>query len=376
MKNNTQDEILIYHGLEIDSFQTNYFMQELNIEKLEFSLIGEFKSNGKYHIPENIISILVKLNKKIEKQEEQKLYLSAKCGKYIFNFIVDFGFLQQSEKYASLKLIEKNLDFFGELQEYVSPLVYYRDDNDIYFMEKVKKLFNIISENDDVEGKNKENEELALILIEKKDKNKKALDRYLLLSKNRDKIYVKNILKIFENSGEFGKFALKRYQKLLLEYHDKLNSKDISYYRNLRRLIDFVINNEKQQPKDFQTMIGKVRGLYAVNNEIIYNKSINPQKAPQEKAIKIAKDKGGGSKSSSGSKAKSKDSGSDKKKSVGGLGSYYKPKKILFEEEIKKAYSEYFNNFHDIVYDIKAKYKNNQDNNKKTSSEEKNDFTL
>lgn len=166
---------LFYHSVEVDEKSTAYFLQELKIEQLENGLLGEFQSDGKYVISEEILKILVSLYKKIKKQEETRIELEAKCGKVVFNFLVDFGTIGKETKYATLKLVE-NFSVFAndDVEDLVTPVLYYKDDNDIYFMSKVKKLFNIISE-DESEGKEKLNETLAKIILDKKAKMKVAV---------------------------------------------------------------------------------------------------------------------------------------------------------------------------------------------------------
>ena len=195
MANEQTKSELNYHGIEVDEKSSAYFLQELKIEQLENSLLGEFNSEGKYVISEDILKILVNLFKKVKKQDSSRMELEANCGKYIFKFIVEIGYLTIDTKFATLKFVEKFCTFVGdECEDLITPVMYYKDDDDIYFMSKIKKIFNIISE-DENEGKDKINEELAKIILEKKAKMKNAFERYLQSSKNKDKLYIKKMFK-------------------------------------------------------------------------------------------------------------------------------------------------------------------------------------
>lgn len=299
---------LFYHSVEVDEKSTAYFLQELKLEQLENGLLGEFQSDGKYVISEDILKILVSLYKKIKKQEETRIELEAKCGKVVFNFLVDFGTIGKETKYATLKLVE-NFSVFAndDVEDLVTPVLYYKDDNDIYFMSKVKKLFNIISE-DESEGKEKLNETLAKIILDKKAKMKVAFERYLQISRNKDKLYVKKMMMILENSGDFGKFILRRYNALSQEYAKLLDPKSKNYYRNLKKILDHLILNENNRPKEFDEMLGKLRTGYVSVNARIFEVAVNPPKKIKEEVIKLGKGPGGvkfaNSKSAGASKSK------------------------------------------------------------------------
>lgn len=300
---------VFYHSVEVDEKSAAYFLQELKLEQLENQLLGELQPDGKYVISEDILKILVSLYKKIKKQDQTRMELEAKCGKVTFNFFVDLGTIGRDSRFATLKFVE-NFSLFAddEVEDLVTPVLYYKDDNDIYFMSKIKKLFNIISD-DESEGKDKLNETLAKVILDKKSKMKMAFERYLQISRNKDKVYVKKMLLLLENSGDFGKFILRRYKALSQDFSKILDPKSNGYYRNLKRILDKLILNEKNRPKDFDEMIGKLRTSYVAMNARIFEISVNLPKKVKEDVIKLGKGPGavkfGNSKGGGASKAKS-----------------------------------------------------------------------
>ncbi len=297
-----------YHSKEVDEKSSTYFLQEIKIEQMENQLLGEFQADGKYVVSDEILKILASLFKTIKKQDDSRLELEAKCGNVVFKFFVDFGNLGRGTKYATLKFVENFSSFVGDnAEDLITPVLYYKDDDDIYFMTKVKKLFNIVS-SDESEGKNKQNEDLAKVLLDKKAKMKAEFERYLQISKNKDKLYVKKMLLLLDNSGEFGKFILRRYKILSHEFSKFLDPKKNDYYRNLKKLLDKIILNEKNRPKEFDEMLGKLRTSYSKVNYKILKIATEPPKKIKEEIIKLGKGLGGVkfNKSKAGSNPKSK----------------------------------------------------------------------
>ena len=179
-----KQRVFKFYDSEIEGKSIAYFSHELKIHKAENSLIGDFNADGKYCIDEETAKTFLKLFKVSVKKEDEREFLICKCEKKSLDFVIDYS-VEGDEKFAVLKLVEKVKVLFEE-DKLVTPLVYVKEKNDDKFDEKIRKLFNIINE-DESEGKKKDNEELLKPIFEKIEKSKKIVERYYVGSKRKDK---------------------------------------------------------------------------------------------------------------------------------------------------------------------------------------------
>ncbi len=287
----------------------NYFKQARYFEVLENSLLGEYDNQGRYVISPAVMKELIMLKKTIENStpatkgvgQNKLIYLKARCGDYYFRFVVeleqriekkentneqatdklidklknsekkDFDLKEIETSYATLKLIEEKSYIKGEKSvEIVTPIVNYKDDSDVYFMTKIKKLFNIADDDNDSEGRNKANEELAQIILSKLDKNKSVFERLMIQTRINDKIYIDKILSVLTADQKFGAFVIRRFNALLREYGHLLDPNDPRYYHNQKLLLDKILFDERGNvPKEIESVISSLRKTNNTNFEQI-----------------------------------------------------------------------------------------------------------
>lgn len=289
-----------------DGDMVAYYKHENFIYKIENKLIGDFDNNGRYTIDNVVLKDLVALRKQIVKKDKQFYFLKAVCGKEVFEFKLEFGTVSKTEFFAQLYLIEKAARIAGDEKiEISTPIVFYTDDADAYFETKVKKIFNILQDGDD-EGRMKENETIALNLLEKIRIFSKAYERYLQESKLKDKIYIEKLLRILSQDANFGSIILKKYEELIKRYSGSLNPANNNYYRILKQLLDSIlVEEEKNVSREVALLVQRLRKVYTqANQETIELISAVEKKVEVKK--ETAKEKsssGGGGSSSSKSRA-------------------------------------------------------------------------
>lgn len=290
MEENAQEIKYYYNDVELtEKVAVAYYKQAHYFEKLENKLLGNFDATGKYTISNEILKELVAIKKIVDNNADNKIFASAKCGKYKLKFVVEFGDIDKGNSYASMKLIEEFSQIAGEKKTLIfSPVVYYKDAKNDYFKDKIYKIFNL---NNKIEGEGQElnNEEFAKLIIKSMSIMENGFANVLKETKSKDKLYVENMLKIFEKSGKFGEFALRRYNFLLKEYAGMLNPKADNYYRILKQLIDkIMLEEEKNISKEVAILIQKLRNNYVASVDNIIEVVIkNPPHKVEEKPIKL-----------------------------------------------------------------------------------------
>lgn len=265
-----------------------YYKHENYIHKLENKLLGEYDESSRYTVPNEILKNLLALRKQIVKKDKQTFFLKSVCGKDVFEFKIEIGVVSKSESFAQLYLIEKAFDISGDEKiEISTPIVFYTDDSDAYFETKIKKIFNILSD-DEVEGRMKENEAIAINLLEKIKFYSKVYERYLLESRLRDKIYIEKLLRILTQDQETGPIILKKYEELIKKYGHSLDSKNKNYYRVLKQLLDSILmEEEKNVSKEVALLIQRLRKVYVqANTETLEIISV-PEKKVEKKQENI-----------------------------------------------------------------------------------------
>lgn len=282
---------LTYLDYEVtDPDFVKYFRQENLFDALENGLLGSYDDKGVYSFPSEILKVLVSVAKLVEKKEGHLTYLKAPCGKVTLKFVLETGLIDLENAYATLKLIENKIETpFVKAGEIITPVAYYKDDNDSYFQYKINKIFNIITEED--EGRIKENEQLANLILTKLSKDKTLYDYFLSESRLRDKVYVENVLKILEKDEKFGSYILRKYNAYLSDFAHLLNPEKKNYYRILKQIIDRVLLEEqKNMPEDIEQSLKRLRKVYVQANEKTVDyivKGPQPKKQVKEQAVKL-----------------------------------------------------------------------------------------
>lgn len=267
-----------------------YYHQARMWQKYQYKLVGDFdKQTGKYKISDDMLNELVATKKSVEKTQGDKKFLFAKCGKYVLRFVLKIGQVDPKTKYASLKFLEEYAFVEGgEKTQIATPVAYYKDVDDIYFEQKVNKVFNIQNKSESDDGKQMDNSEIAKKIFESMSLSEKLFSSILRLSKQKNKLYVTGMLKIFENSGKFGKFALRRYKALYDQYAKNLDPKSEKYWLVLKQIVDqIMLEEEKGLSKELSSTISKLRSKYLPSIDMVIDKAKNPPKKVEEKPIKL-----------------------------------------------------------------------------------------
>ena len=158
-------EHLNRESLEIltDSINIAYY-KILQLEQaVEDKLLGSFDKNGDYSISKDILQEFV-VAKKYIKHSKDNQYILAAPTKDGFNELL-FALQIESEngiKTAIMRFVEVSASFNNEKGIIRINVARYKDNDDIYFISKVKKIFNIV---DDSDGKEIDNEEFVKIVL-------------------------------------------------------------------------------------------------------------------------------------------------------------------------------------------------------------------
>ena len=210
-------------------------------------LLGNFNKDGNYSIDVEILKELVNVNKYITEVVDGTYNLVAKTesgSEFELNFILKIKQQEEGKKVAALTLVEKYVSPDNSVRNSLNTVVArYRDEDDIYFLSKVAKVFHIFDKRNE-DGKEKENEEiLKNILLLKKNMlllKKKLAENNEYLSQ----YYIDNILAILKaNPGKFSEFILRKYAMAL--ENNKGNFGKANYYKLLRLELDKIINGAK-----------------------------------------------------------------------------------------------------------------------------------
>ena len=148
-----------------DPLEILYYQNLLKDEKYSNLLLGNFNSEGNYSIDKELLQELINVNKYITDNIEGVYHLIAKTQESEF----DLHFLlkikndeENNKKIAALVLIEPFTSVDGQNNQELNIVVArYRDENDIYFMPKVAKVFHIFDKRDE-NGREEENETILL----------------------------------------------------------------------------------------------------------------------------------------------------------------------------------------------------------------------
>ena len=228
-----------------DETEIAYYKSVLEEEICSSLLLGSFSDDGNYSVSKDILVELVDVNKYIEEVVEGTYHLTAKIKsdqsfslKFTLSFQIDN---EAKKKTALLKVVEnfKNMD-----GSFVIPITTtvarYKDDDDIYFLQKVAKVFHIYDKRNG-EGREEENDEIILKIKELLAKYKTYKNSFAETNEHLSSFYIDNILASLKSHPcKFSEFILRKYQ-LILEANKNLFGKP-SFYRKIRFELDKLIS--------------------------------------------------------------------------------------------------------------------------------------
>lgn len=224
-----------------------YYQNLLKDEKYSNLLLGNFNSEGNYSIDKELLQELINVNKYITDNIEGVYHLIAKTQESEF----DLHFLlkikndeENNKKIAALVLIEPFTSVDGQNNQELNIVVArYRDENDIYFMPKVAKVFHIFDKRDE-NGREEENETILLNTLKLKKQMKLLNSKLSDSNEYLSQYYIDNVLAILKkNPGKYSEYILRKYQILLEEQKSNINKKN--YYKLLRLELDKLLNSAK-----------------------------------------------------------------------------------------------------------------------------------
>lgn len=316
--------IIMFDDIELSSENDKaFFCNHLKDLVIFSGMLGEYDKDGKYKIDEKTKKELTTCEKSIKETTEKEIKCVAYVGSFNFDFVIKIEKSSEREKTAKLYLIEKLKSFTGEIDRteitYISA---YTDSDDMYFSEKLNKVFHLHLEEKD--AKDYDREKNAEFLKKKKlDLNqlKKILSSQ---GEELSKIYLQKMLKFLEKCGDKGDFILRKYKKILERDKSKLIKGEAGYYFKLKSILDEMIFSSKVpfSPNQQQAM-DKLRKQF-LDFEVPMRKVSEPAPPKPEKkkpVIIIADDsnkkKGGGGDDKKKDKGQDKDQGQNGKKGGG-----------------------------------------------------------
>lgn len=374
MEEKTTKKQYFFDGAEITNDATIAYCKQLRyVQKLQNSLLGEFDGEGKYVVANDMLKELCSLKKTIAKTEQDKIFLNAKCGKQNIAFVAEIGNIDAKTKYATLKLVENFCAIFGgEKTEMVSVVAYYKDENNIYFEQKVRKAFGIVT--DEGDGKEIDNQDIALLASKNFSNCKKHYDILVKQTKADDRLYVKRVLKLL-GEDEFGQFALRRYAALLKQYEKLLDPKSDNYYHILKQILDeILLKEEKSISKQVALTLQSLQKEYVQSIDQVIEVAIkNPPKKVEEKPIKL---KGTGGLVFKPTKIVSKPKAAEKpayrtasdfgqnktNTSVGQTQQTAKPTAKTVEQQVETPKEQVIDTLLDEMFDVEEKIKKHSEN--------------
>lgn len=288
-----------YAGKEYDDQDFIEFVKQKNLVfRLANKLMGDFDESGKYEIPNETLVTLVGLKKKVVKSEKQTTYLKAECLKSVFYFEIEVGVFSKDQSYAQLYVIERAVRMIGEEAVAIkTPVVFYTDDSDAFFEKKYKQTFNVALKEEDeeeVEGRKKENEELAKALLDNMRLMGIFHERYIAQTRVRDKLYLEKVLKKLAEDPKNAEL-LKLYEQMIKQLGKKLDPQSKSYYHDLKEILDKVlIQNEVRLDQEFVEYLRKLRKVYVTANTQTVEGFKPPEKETKAKLKKVKLKKGPG----------------------------------------------------------------------------------
>ena len=287
-----------------------YYKTSQNLEIAQASLLGFYDEKGNYKINDDINKELVGLDKVIDEDIKGVYYLSAKVAEHKLKFTVEMESI--NHKKSAFLYLKETCSVGGELEKKFSSLVAtYTDTDDINFVFRMKKAFNIFARIE-AEGRDMSNSAKSLKILAQKKAVKELKAKLLLDRQKIDKEYVLKMLDLLAKSGPEGKRLVKeflnavRVKNLIVQSPDK--------FIRLRQVLDLYVNNALVEGKISKNTLEKIR---------VYRKLQTIKLEEIQKQNAGEKSKSGG-KSSEGAKKSSKSS-----KKAGGKSTKKNDKKVI-----------------------------------------------
>lgn len=287
-----------------DATDILYYKNQLKDEKYQNELLGNFNSDAVYSIDKELLQELINVNKYIIDNVDGVYYLVAKTLEMEFKFLLKFKIDETAgKKIAALTLIE---DFTSSedniFQEFHTVIARYSDENDMYFMQKVAKVFHIFDKRDE-DGKEKENEEILKNVLKLKKQLKNLKINIVETNEYLSKYYLDSVIAAFKKySCPFSEYMLRQYAILLEQQKGNINKKN--YYKILRIELDKLIEASKKLCDDPNLLkaLETQKQIFANNFDKFEDNLLNPpiMAVPKKEETKSASP----AKSSSSSPAK------------------------------------------------------------------------
>ena len=281
-----------------------YYKNQLKDEKYQNELLGNFNSDAAYSIDKELLQELIDVNKYIIDNVDGVYYLVAKTLDMEFKFLLKFKTDEKSgKKIATLTLIEDFTSVDENIfQEFHTVIARYCDENDMYFMQKVAKVFHIFDKRDE-DGKEKENEEILKNVLKLKKQLKKLKINIVETNEYLSKYYLDSVIAAFKKYPcPFSEYMLRQYAILLEQQKNNINKKN--YYKILRIELDKLIEASKKlcDEPDLLKALATQKQIFANNFDKFEDNLLNPQimATPKKEEAKSASS----AKSSSSSPAK------------------------------------------------------------------------
>lgn len=263
-----------------DEDEISYYKTMLRMLSIKCALIGRFTRTGKYIIPDEIKTDLVKINKEISDSGENFYKANTQYMRKNFFFVVRMEMIDDVKAKASLYLQEEADNVFAG-QYLTSHIADFVDDYNENFRINVRKVFNLLDVaiiNEDYRVPN-----LAVLLQD-------YIDLELFVAGLYDtacQIYLIKMLKLLEEEGgEEGLEILKRYKELIAHLEiEKMSGK--YKYTNYKNMLDKAIL-EKGGMKKLPVSQNKVKEIVKEMNKSV--KSIEDLKI-KPGAIEVMKPK-------------------------------------------------------------------------------------
>ena len=280
-----------------DEEEISYYKTMLRMLSIKCGLVGRFTRTGKYIIPDEIKTDLVKINKEISDSGENFYKANTQYMRKNFFFVVRMEMIDDVKAKASLYLQEEADNVFAG-QYLTSHIADFVDDYNEYFRINVRKVFNLLDVaiiNEDYRVPN-----LAVLLQD-------YIDLELFVAGLYDtacQIYLLKMLKLLEEEGgEEGLEILKRYKELIAHLEiEKMSGK--YKYTNYKNMLDKAIlekgglqklpvaqNKVKEIVKEMNKSVKSIEDLKLKPGAIEVMKPKDVKKETQESQPKSSKPK-------------------------------------------------------------------------------------
>ena len=280
-----------------DEEEISYYKTMLRMLSIKCGLVGRFTRTGKYIIPDEIKTDLVKINKEISDSGENFYKANTQYMRKNFFFVVRMEMIDDVKAKASLYLQEEADNVFAG-QYLTSHIADFVDDYNKYFRINVRKVFNLLDVaiiNEDYRVPN-----LAVLLQD-------YIDLELFVAGLYDtacQIYLLKMLKLLEEEGgEEGLEILKRYKELIAHLEiEKMSGK--YKYTNYKNMLDKAIlekgglqklpvaqNKVKEIVKEMNKSVKSIEDLKLKPGAIEVMKPKDIKKETQESQPKSSKPK-------------------------------------------------------------------------------------